>query len=645
MTVYPNGQPQTLSESHRRMLFEESGIAEEVATARGYRTIRRCSEVPDVFANWQRRLGLLVPTYSPDGAATGHQLRPDRPIKRKSGDAPRYETPAGGRITLDVNPLMLEAVRHGDGDLWITEGCKKVDSLASRGQPAIGFIGVWNIAVPKTKGTVPLPCWQHVRLSGRRVIIVFDADAQTNPSVQEALRRAVTMLESLGAVVLVVYLPAVNGDGKAGVDDYLAAGGTVKELRLMAAAYQPVDVGAERTSRDEKLRAALEELRAAWWGTSWNKVVGNGEKPHWMRGYTLRDVEEAMLRLASRWGKVTPQGLRFTAGLRTITDEAGKGKPATGKAIRHLEAEGRLLIHEPESGRKARSYTLLVGRAHRYHKGEHDGAGGKNVTQELQVYDRCGNGLRAPDVPRLRWSAPAQHKRIVRRKQRVADRVRTVSVVVGEDRPRIERLDPRRGAIVDYLEASDGKAMLQEICEVLDVKRLRDLRRRLLPMLEEAGIIECEGDVISLTAAWGERLEEERRRAGEIEAQARQKTRHDEERRQHRENGPEPPAEKPQPLMGPGRVRKIVEARNKEDLAARIEHQRQKVGITAETFIFDKLKALGRIRLALLMEVYADAGGDQWEVPPALRRMGCRIERLPEFGNRQFVFPPLEGVA
>jgi len=218
-------------------------------------------------------------------------------------------------------------------------------------------------------------------------------------------------------------------------------------------------------------------------------------------------------------------------------------------------------------------------------------------------------------------------------------------VVVGEDRPRIERLDPRRGAIVDYLEASDGRAMLQEICEVLGIRRSRDLRRRLLPMLEEAGIIECEVDVVRLTAAWGERLEEERHRAGEIEAQERQKTRHDEERRQHRENGPEPPAEKPPPLMGPAKVRKIVDARGKEELAARIEHQRQKVGITAETFVFDKLKALGQIRLALLMEVYEDAGGDPWDIPPAVRRIGCRVERLPEFENRQFLFPPAEGAA
>jgi Domain of unknown function (DUF3854) len=644
VTSYPNSSARTLSDTHSREL-KDSDIATGVAAARGYRTIRHRSEVPNKFADWQRRLGLLVPTYSPDGKTKGHQLKPNKPIRRKDGSTPKYETPAGSTITLDVNPLMLEAIRHGDGDLWITEGCKKVDSLASRGEPAIGFIGVWNMAVPKTKGTVPLPCWRHVRLRARRVIIVFDADARTNPSVQEALGRAVTMLESLGAVVLVVYLPAVNGDPKAGIDDHFAAGGTVAELRLMAAPYQPVDVGAERMSGDEKLRAALEELRAAWWGTDWNQIVGTGDKPHWMRGYTARDVEEAMLRLAARWGKVTPQGVRFTAGLRTITDEAGKGKPATGKAIKHLEAEGRLLIHEPEGGQKARSYTLLVGRAHRYHKGGQGDAGVENVTPELQVCDPCGNGLRAPDVPRLRWSAPAQHKRIVRRKQLVAGRVRSVSFVIGEDRPRIVRLDPRRGAIVDYLEASGGRAMLQEICEVLDVKRLRDLRRRLLPMLEEAGIIECEGDVISLTAVWGERLEEERRRGGEIEAQERQKARHDEERRQHREDGLEEPAEKPPPLMGPEKVQKIVEARGKEDLAARIEHQRQKVGITAETYVFDKLQALGQIRLALLMEVYADAGGDPWDIPPAVRGMGCRIERLPEYGNWQFVFPPAERVA
>jgi hypothetical protein len=629
-----------LSDSHQRQL-KESAIAEEVEAARGYRTIRSRSEVPEEFADWQRRLGLLVPTHSPDGVTNGHQLKPNKPIRRKNGSAPKYETPTGSRITLDVNPMMLEEVRSADGDLWVTEGPKKVDSLTSQGLPTVGIIGVWNFAEPGSKGTTPLSCWYHVRLSGRRVIIVYDADAKTNPDVQEALRRLVAMLEALGAEVLVVYLPAVNGDGKAGVDDYLAAGGTVAELRMMAGPYQPVDVGTERLSRDERLRAAVEELRAAWWGADWNRFVGAGENPHWARGYSARDVEDAMLRIAARSGKLTPEGLQFTAGVRTISDESARSRPSTMKAIRHLKAEGRILIHEPEGDRKARSYTLLTGRADLYHKGRGSKAGGGYVTPELQRCDPSGKGLRAPDVPRLRWSSPPQRPR----KVLLRSVPRKTWGVVGEYRERIERLGPHRGALVDALEASGGELPLAELCEVLRRSRPRDVKRRTLPALEAAEVIEVEGDVVRLTPDWRENLEAERERSGEIAIAERQAERHRYEREQFRKYGPAPPAEDPPQLMGPERVEEVVREREKEDLEARIEDQRRKVGTTVETFVYDKLKALGRIRLALLMEVYADAGGDPWEVPPALRRMGCRIERLPEFGNRQFVFPPLEGVA
>ena len=107
MTVYPSGQSHTLSGSHRRQL-KASDISDEVIAARGYRPIRHRSEVPDEFADWQRRLGLLVPTYSPDGQTSGYQLKPNKPIRRKDGSAPKYEASAGSRITLDVNPLMLE---------------------------------------------------------------------------------------------------------------------------------------------------------------------------------------------------------------------------------------------------------------------------------------------------------------------------------------------------------------------------------------------------------------------------------------------------------------------------------------------------------------------------------------------------------
>ena len=32
-------------------------------------------------------------------------------------------------------------------------------------------------------------------------------------------------------------------------------------------------------------------------------------------------------------------------------------------------------------------------------------------------------------------------------------------------------------------------------------------------------------------------------------------------------------------------------------------------------------------------------------VPRVLEALGCRVEELPEFGNRRFVFAPLDGAA
>jgi len=495
MTVYPNGQSHTLSDSHRRQL-KASDISDEVAAARGYRTIRSRSEVPDEFADWQRRLGLLVPTYSPDDKTASHQLRPEKPIKRKNGDAPKYETPHGSRITLDVNPLMLNEVRHGDGDLWITEGCKKGDSLASRGEPAVGFIGVWNMAVPKSKGMVPLACWQHVRLRGRRVIIVFDADARINPNVQEALRRAVMMLESLGAIVLVVYLPTVNGDGKSGVDDYLAAGGTVAELRLMAAPYKPVDVGRARMSRDEKLRASVENLERHFGSTEWKG----------MGGHTDRDVYLKLIEAAKCHGKIHPDGIRVVKAQGPLALEVKISSRTLWKSLNRLE-DMRLCYRDNE-GRKAEKAGAFVLRADVSHKGRKAAQEG-GTTPEEGGYGHGDLHLRAP---RQRWSSPRRKRRprygMVPGTRQMRSKPTTEQRVSDERLAGMPRLGKIRGAVLDALDVAGGTLMLTELCDVLHRSRPRDVKRRLLPKLEEAKIIETSeaGDVISLTADWLEAL-------------------------------------------------------------------------------------------------------------------------------------------
>lgn len=86
-------------------------------------------------------------------------------------------------------------------------------------------------------------------------------------------------------------------------------------------------------------------------------------------------------------------------------------------------------------------------------------------------------------------------------------------------RPAVKRLGKTRGAILDVLDASGGAATLGEIAASLHRKRPRDLRRRLLPLLEGAGILTVEADLVTLADDWLEALEAARELGGELAAE------------------------------------------------------------------------------------------------------------------------------
>ena len=188
-----------------RMLEVESSISSDYIAGRGYYTASRLVDVPKVFKGRQRRLGLVIPIYSPSGA-TGFRLRPKRPIS----PGRKYEQPHDVPSILDVHPFNLEGVRNPRVELWVTEGEKTADSLASRGECVISVPGVHNFAVKGSKGIEGVPCWDSVPLHGRTVSVVYDSDALTNAGVQLALKRLVALLEGRGADVYVVYLPGVS---------------------------------------------------------------------------------------------------------------------------------------------------------------------------------------------------------------------------------------------------------------------------------------------------------------------------------------------------------------------------------------------------------------------------------------------------
>ncbi len=626
MAFYPNRGHRPLLGSHRRMLFDESGIDPNVAKERGYYTARLRSEVPKAFKDYQRRRGLVVPMFSPDGETVGYQLRPDKP--RRGG--PKYETPGGISPVVDVHPRMLEEVRRGDGPLLITEGAKTGDAATSRGIPTVMLAGVWMWCVPKVKPYRLKPCFDHIRLEGREVFVAFDSDCMSKAGVQDALAALVAALKERGALVKVVYLPDAADGSKQGVDDYLAAGGTIREMFMLAREFDPADVGRVRLSRDERLRATVENLERRWWAEEWK---GRG-------GHTERDVALKLIEAAARSGKIHADGLRVKVSWGTLQVGAKVARRTLSKAIGHLEERG--FMYRDNEGRKPDKTGTFVLRAkvdqHR-ERATPEGA----ATRELRARDPGGLLLRGvPDVPRLRWSRP----KYTPRRGLVSGTRRVRNSKSLPPRDRIERLGKIRGAVVDALEAAGGALTLEELCEVLHRKRARDVRRRVLPMLEDAGVIEVDADTLRLAADWSERLEAARVAGGEPEAdELAERRRKLNSRAYHRRN--EAPKSQPS-AAGLEAIRRSHEQR-RTGLAAIAERAAAAVKSEelrkAEAFVRDRLQELGRIRLALLQDIWHDAGGDPWSIPRAVEALGCRVEELQEFDNRRFVFAPMEGVA
>lgn len=214
-------------------LIRASAISNQVAEARGYRTVTTPQSLARLgFADYQRRLpGLLVPVWGVSGRIETHQLRPDSPRADENGRIRKYETVAGARMVLDVHPLVRPMLADPTVALLVTEGARKADAATSARLPAVALLGVdcWR-GTNEYGGRTALACWESIALNGRQVFVGFDSDAMTKAGVQRALARLAAFLESRGAVVQVLWLPASQTGGKVGVDDYLAAGHSIAEL-------------------------------------------------------------------------------------------------------------------------------------------------------------------------------------------------------------------------------------------------------------------------------------------------------------------------------------------------------------------------------------------------------------------------------
>jgi hypothetical protein len=296
------------------------------------------------------------------------------------------------------------------------------------------------------------------------------------------------------------------------------------------------------------------------------------------------------------------------------------------------------LLYRDNEGRKADRTGAFVLRAKVSHNGRRDDGEG-NATTPFQGYDPGDLHLRAP---RQRWSSPPRKRQprygLVPGTRQIRSKPTTGVRVPDERLAGVIRLGKIRGAVLDALDVSGGTLTLARLCEVLHRPRPRDVRRRVLPMLEEAGIIETAGDVITLAADWMDALERETDHDADKKARKAYERRRDGFRAHLA--GVSAASLRAVEKSHEARDAGLVAEAERAAAAAKVEERRR-----AEAFVRDRLAALGRIRMELLQDVWHDEGGDPWTIPPAVEALGCRVERLPEYDNRRFVFPPAEAVA
>ena len=622
MTVYPKSTPLKLSDSHRQHLAE-SGIDHKVAEERGTFTAKRGKDVPQDGGKLPTKPGIVFPIHTLDGGVF-HRLRSDNP-----GQLPKYMQPKGHPNRLDIHPRQHQRIRQPGQIRYVTEGEKKVDAGVSRGLHMVGLSGVWN----GQKDKELIPDWDYLPLAGEDYSICFDSDIETNEHVQAAADRTARLLRERGVNVFITLLPPAPDGGKQGLDDFFANGGTVKQLELLTRPYEAAVVERVRLTRDQRLRRAIETLWRRWWAMEW---TGQG-------GHTDRDLALQVMEAARKHGKIVGEDLRVRKAWGPLMLGARIRSTRTmSKSLARIERIG--FFERDNEGRKAdkagtfvfrsvaRAGVKQYGESHAL-AGSGPGPGGDEDPGALH--------LRAP---RLMWSSP----KFTPKRGTVAGTRKVRESKPPAARAAVARLGKVRGAVLDVLDAAGGKATLQEIADALHRKRARDVRRRNLPWLEEAGILTVEGDTVTLTNNWLDRLEEAREAGGELEAEELAR-RHYRERSRAYHSRDQTPASEPTPA-GLAAVERSHEKRA-EHIAAHEEHQAKARAAEEEhrrfvkRFVHDRLRALGQIRLGLLQEILRDEVGTPSYALPAAKSLGCTVERLPEYGNERFVFAPEEWVA
>ncbi len=312
---------------HHHELTVESLISPQIVALRGYKTVK-AEDLPNEFADYQKRDGLLIPISTVRGKIESYQLKPFEPRIGKNGKPIKYETAANAPQVIDVPPEAHRLMGEPNATLIITEGAKKVDSAHSQGLwTTIGLQGVYGWRGKNAQGgTTALPDWESFALKNRETVIAFDSDVMTKDTVRSALDRLAAFLTSRGAKVKYLVLPDLPDGSKQGLDDFFANGGKPDDL-------------------DQYLKTELEPLTAL--KSPDPKAIVTAATPITRR---LSEVEEKQIDWL--WPGWLPRGMFSLLG-----GYAGDGKSTITMALAAALSRGGLL---PDGAQAPVVNTLIM---------------------------------------------------------------------------------------------------------------------------------------------------------------------------------------------------------------------------------------------------------------------------------------------
>ncbi|MEG4009890.1 DUF3854 domain-containing protein [Microcoleus sp. Pol11C1] len=224
------------------------------------------------------------------GANKQKQLRPDNPRKKKNGEPIKYETEMEGDFDAFLppppdNPLYweIEALKreafyiNGHPYIGISEGPWKSISGCCNGIPTVGLLGVeMGLTGKKSdpeKQRFLVKVLRYLAEAGFGFIIIFDADAISNPNIWNAERKLAKQLAKFKVPVRTVtgFWDAGPKEEFKGMDDFIQHKGIEEFRRILARAklFEEGGEGSNSTKKEPPSPQATASRIAEEYGHQW----------------------------------------------------------------------------------------------------------------------------------------------------------------------------------------------------------------------------------------------------------------------------------------------------------------------------------------------------------------------------------------